>query len=62
VPEPGTRGNLPRNAFRGPRLVQLDAAVSKRFPLGGTQAITARIEVFNVLNRDQLGRPNTNIS
>jgi outer membrane receptor protein involved in Fe transport len=62
VPANGTRGNLPRNAFRGPGLVQLDTALSKRFSLGSAQGITARVEIFNVLNTDQLGRPNTNIS
>jgi hypothetical protein len=62
VPEPGTRGTLPRNAFRGPGLVQLDAAIAKRFSWAGGKAITARAEIFNLLNRVQLGRPNTNIS
>jgi hypothetical protein len=62
VPAPGTRGSLPRNAFRGPGLVQLDAAFAKRFAVQGAQAITARLEIFNLLNTDQLGRPATNIS
>jgi hypothetical protein len=33
-------------------------ALSKRVVLGGTQAITARVEVFNLLNRGQLHIPN----
>lgn len=68
VPPDGTRGTLPRNAFRGPGFAQLDVALSKRVGLRGAQAVTARVEVFNLLNRDQLtipnffASPNTNIS
>jgi hypothetical protein len=62
VPAQGTRGTLPRNAFRQPGLTQLDAALSKQVPLSGATAITLRLEVFNLLNRVQLGRPNSNIS
>src|SRR5262245_4364250 len=58
VPLDGTRGSLPRNAFRGPGFAQLDVALSKRVVLRGAQAITARVEVFNLLNRDQLHIPN----
>ena len=62
TPAPGTRGALPRNAFRGPGMTQLDAAISKRLRVKGTSAVTMRMEVFNLLNTDQLGRPNTSIS
>src|SRR5439155_11220343 len=31
MPQPGTFGNLARNAFKGPHFVQLDFTLSKRF-------------------------------
>lgn len=62
VPAQGTRGTLPRNAFRQPGLTQLDVALSKQVRLSGAAAMTLRVEVFNLLNREQLGRPNNNIS
>lgn len=62
VPAPGTWGNLQRNIARAPGLVQLDTALSKRLPLSGRMGLEFGIQVFNILNRPQLGSPNANIS
>ena len=62
VPAAGTRGTLPRNAFRQPGMSQMDLAVSKRMPLASSSALTLRVEVFNLLNTTPLGRVNSNIS
>jgi len=51
VPPPYTFGNAGRNGLVGPGYVALDAMVSRRFNLGGRRLLTARLEVFNALNR-----------
>ena len=58
----GTFGNAGRNILRGPRLVNVDTAVHRRFAIGGERAIEIRWEVFNVFNATQLGLPDSNIS
>jgi hypothetical protein len=62
VPAAGTWGNLPRNAVRGPALVQFDTALAKRIRVSGRTGLEFGIQVFNVFNRPQLGSPNSNIS
>src|SRR5262249_7081337 len=42
VPAPGTSGKAGRNIARGPGLVQIDAALSKRFPIGERAAVELR--------------------
>lgn len=49
---------LGRNSFRGPAQVNVDLAASKSFRLPGTLRAQARIEVFNLLNRDNFIRVN----
>jgi hypothetical protein len=51
APMPGTFGNLPRNAVRGPGFWQADLMVSKDIRLSGTQGLQLRLEVFNIANR-----------
>ncbi|WP_213803923.1 TonB-dependent receptor [Granulicella sp. dw_53] len=51
---PGTYGNLGRNAFRGPNYYNLDAALSRAFPLRERLAFNLRLEAFNVLNHPNL--------
>lgn len=41
-----------RNSFRTPVQLQLDAAVSRRFPLTEKAAVDFRVEMFNILNRN----------
>jgi hypothetical protein len=56
-------GNAPRNAYRGPSIVQTDFVASKRFampwPNGGVEF---RAEVFNLFNRANFLPPNGNRS
>lgn len=53
----GTYGNLGRNAFFGPRLFQLDATLSRTFPLHDRLAMVLRLESFNVLNHPNFNNP-----
>ncbi len=51
TPQPGTFGNLPRNAVRGPEFVQLDMMFSKDFQFAQRQSFQFRVELFNLMNR-----------
>ncbi len=62
VPARGAFGNAGRNIARGPNLVQIDAGLSKRFGISEHTALEFRGEVFNVLNRTQLGNPSGDIT
>jgi len=50
VPQPGTFGNLGRNALRGPGISQLDLTLSKRFPIAEKTNLEFRAECYNILN------------
>lgn len=50
MPQPGTYGNLGRNALRGPSISQLDLTLSKKFPVTETMNFEFRAECFNILN------------
>ena len=50
TPQPGTFGNLERNALRGPGFWQVDFMASKDFRFGSNQGIQIRAELFNILN------------
>jgi hypothetical protein len=50
TPQPGTFGNLGRNALRGPGFWQVDLMASKDFRFGSNQGIQIRAEMFNLLN------------
>jgi carboxypeptidase family protein/TonB-dependent receptor-like protein len=62
VPARGTWGNAPRNIVRAPGLFQVDVALQKSIPIGGSREVAFRWEAFNVFNRVNLGAPGTNIS
>ena len=51
TPQPGTFGNLPRNALRGPGFWQADLMFSKDFRFLETQGLQVRVEIFNIANR-----------
>ncbi len=51
----GTLGSCGRNSGRRPGLAQLDMNILKEFKLHGTSRLQARWEIFNVLNRVNLG-------
>ena len=57
-PVPGFLGNVGRNTIIGPKLVNFDAALFKRFNLKENANLTFRAEFFNVLNHTNLGQPN----
>lgn len=46
----GAFGNLPRNAFRGPHVVNFDFSMFKGFPIGESRQIQLRFEAFNLFN------------
>ena len=47
-----------RGTVIGPKLVNVDFAVFKRFSLKEDKNVTFRAEFFNVLNHANLGQPN----
>jgi hypothetical protein len=51
-------GNLGRNAFRAPGLVQWDLGITKNFNFTERAHMQFRSEFFNVLNHTNLGIPN----
>ena len=55
-------GNAPRNVARGPALYSMDLGVHKDLSIGGDRRLQFRLETFNVLNRTNLGAPNSNRS
>ena len=58
----GTYGNSPRNAFTGPKYFNIDAALSRSFPLYERLALQLRLESFNVFNHPNFGNPSSNIN
>jgi hypothetical protein len=59
-PQPGTVGNLPRNAFNGPAFFNWDLAILKGFPITESKNLEFRVEMFNVPNHPTfaVGDPN----
>jgi hypothetical protein len=55
-------GNAARNVARGPALYVLDMGLHKSVGLVGRSRLEFRIEAFNVLNKTNLGAPNSNVS
>ena len=47
---------------RGPGYAVLDLSLLKNFSLGGTRQVQLRLESYNLLNRTNLGNPNTNVT
>jgi hypothetical protein len=61
APAAGTQGNAGRNTIRGPGTEQVNFSISKRFPVSRAR-VEFRGEVFNLLNHNNFGNPDTNIS
>ena len=59
IAAPFTFGNAGRNILPGPGYASLDIAVSKLASLGGSRRIEARMEIYNLLNRANLGLPDS---
>jgi hypothetical protein len=62
VPEPGTFGDLGRNAFDGPSFTQFDMTLSKRFRINETMNFEFRTEVFNVFNKANFANPSASLA
>jgi len=62
IPAPGTFGNAPRNAVRGPSTWQADFGLSKQIALSEQIHLDFRAEAFNILNRPQYGTPQADFS
>jgi hypothetical protein len=61
TPQPGTFGDLPRNALRGPDFWQFDLMFSKDFRFAQTQGLQVRVEIFNLINRLNYENPVVNL-
>jgi hypothetical protein len=57
VPQPGTFGNLGRDALVGPGISQFDLTLSKKFPIAETKNIEFRAECYNVFNSAVFAAP-----
>jgi hypothetical protein len=59
VAAPYIFGSAGRNILIGPAFASIDLAVSKITRLGGTRRLEARAEIYNLLNRTNLGLPDS---
>lgn len=55
-------GNVGRNVLRGPRQINSDFSVIKRFPIRESKSLELRAEVFNLLNQVNLANPISNLA
>jgi hypothetical protein len=55
-------GNVGRNVLRGPRQVNVDFSVIKRFAFGETKSVEFRAEFFNLFNQVNFANPNSNLN
>lgn len=62
MPQPGTFGNLARNAFKGPHFVQLDFTLSKRFIIRESRNIEFRSEFYNIVNHSNFKNPASSLT
>jgi hypothetical protein len=62
IPEPGSFGNLARNALRGPNFKQFDLVFNKRFPVSERMNVEFRAEVFNVFNTPNFANPSATLN
>ncbi len=62
APAPGTFGNVPRNALRGPNFRQFDLVFNKRFPIRETMNIEFRTEIFDIFNRANFDIPGSRLN
>jgi Carboxypeptidase regulatory-like domain len=58
----GTFGTVGRNSLNGPGSFDLDAALSRTFPIKESLGLTFRAEAFNALNHPVWQNPTTSIS
>src|SRR5262249_50614717 len=58
----GVMGNVPRYAFAGPKLFNLDASLSKRLRVTERVGMEVRAEAFSLTNTPQFDLPSANAS
>jgi hypothetical protein len=61
VTSPGY-GNISRNAFRGPAYFDIDAQISRIFPIRERYMLDLRLESFNMLNHPNFSGVDTNVN
>jgi hypothetical protein len=61
TPPQYTFGNAGRNSLRGPSYFEADWSLSKNFKIRERTGVEFRWEVFNVINRQNLALPNTQV-
>ncbi len=57
IPQPGTFGNLSRNALHGPGIAQFDMTLDKRFHITEKTSIEFRAEFYNLFNKANFQAP-----
>jgi hypothetical protein len=62
TPLPGTFGDVPRNALRGPNFRQFDLILNKRFRFAESRSIEFRTEIFNLFNRTNFDIPGSRLN
>lgn len=62
VSVPGTYGDVSRNEFVGPNFFNVDAQVSRLFPIHESIELDLRLEAFNLLNHPNFHNPNGSLS
>ena len=58
----GTFGNAGHDSLRGPRYVDVDAALSRMFPIHESLDFNLRFEAFNLMNHPNFAAPNATLS
>ncbi|PYS98174.1 MAG: hypothetical protein DMF63_17300 [Acidobacteria bacterium] len=61
TPAPGTFGNLPRNALRGPLFRQFDMTLIKAFSITENAKLQFRTEIFNLFNTTNFNNPSATL-
>jgi hypothetical protein len=56
---PGTFGTFVKGALVGPRYIDWDGSINRKFPFNERTYLAFRAEYFNLLNHTNLGDPNT---
>ncbi len=62
APLPGTFGDVPRNALRGPNFRQFDLILNKRFRFSESMNLEFRTEIFNLFNRPNFDIPGSRLN
>jgi hypothetical protein len=61
VPQPGTFGDLSRNALRGPGFAQVDTTITKQFSITERVKAELRGEIYNIANHPNWANPTVNL-